>query len=325
MPKLRDVIGHQRQRDALQQDINTENVSHAYLFSGPRSIGKMTTAFWFAEQLLSNGSPEDTKPETRRRIERLTHPDLLVLDQLWIEKECEDWDTIAQTSNISQVHRSKKPSPAKTDTISIDDIRALQNRLYEKSLGARRCCIIRSMERMQAEAATAFLKILEEPPVGLTFVLTTQSATALLPTITSRTRLLPFQRLSHKELRTFLHAVDEEEAAFILHVAQGAAGIVQRLCDKPDCLLQERQVQNAATTFWETPSLRRKLQILAPLQKRGKDADQLALHLALTVRSQPFSVRSQYTAAYVRALRALSTNANRKLVTQVFALEVEQC
>ena len=318
MIKLRDIAGHDAVRQQLAEDLRLDNVSHAYLFAGPRHLGKMTLARWHAHQLLSAGRSAAEAEQVKHNCEHLMHPDLLVIDQLWIEEVCEDWNVIAQTSNVSQQHRSKKPA-ARTDTISIDDIRALQERLNETSRGRYRCCIIRSVERMQAEASNALLKILEEPPSSLVFLFTTQSLSALLPTIVSRMRVLRFHPLSHLELSPLLDDVAEEDRQFILHVSQGAPGIVQQLKADPEALRHHRLTHTKAVSFWRSSSLRERLQILSPLTERGEEAEQLLLHLSLALREQ-----SSLSHEHVRALHTLAsglkTNAHRQLLAQRFAL-----
>ena len=317
------IIGHKSVVSELEQDIAADNVSHAYLLSGPKHIGKMSIAHFFAEKLLCSGLPEDAtdeeKKDCQKHIENLTHSDLLVLDQLWIDGVCDDWDVIARSSNVVQQHRSKAPK-AKTDTISIDDIRALQERLHETGTSKYRCCIIRSLERMQDAAANALLKILEEPPEGLVFIFTTEALSQLLPTLISRMRVLRCHRLSRKELLPLLSGLSESEATFILHIAQGAPGIVQALVDDPDVLREHRHVHTAATSFWKEPSLKQKLQLLKPMHKRSQEADQLLLHLALALREH--SCSPTHTQALSQYARGLTTNTHRQLLTQQFALSV---
>ncbi len=301
------------------KDLESENVSHAYLFDGPGHLGKMTTAFWFASKLLTYGLEGEEAEEVIANVERLTHSDLLVLDQLWIEEVCEDWSVIAQSSNVSQEHRSKKPA-AKTDVISIDDIRALQDRLYEKGRGKYRCCIIRSVERMQDSAANALLKLLEEPPNGLVFILTTQARTSLLPTIASRTRNLMFHRVANKELLPFISGLEEDDAQFILRIAQGAPGIAQKLSEDPERLVAHKQAHAQAHKFWRSPSLTERISLLESLRERGDEADRMMLHLALALRESGSSLEK--TQPLSRLAQGLQTNAHRQLLTQQFALSI---
>jgi len=319
MVKGRAIVGHASVLTELERDLEIDNIAHAYLFTGPSHIGKTNVAHWFATELLLKGVAEEKREGVQTRVEKLTHPDLLSLDQLWMEGFCEDWDVIAKTSNAPQQHRAKKPG-AKTDIISIDDVRALQERLYETGTGQYRCCFIRAVGRMQAAAANAFLKILEEPPEGLVFLLTTQTFSALLPTIISRTRVVRMQRLSYEELAPLLEETPEEDKQFILHIAQGAPGTICALRDNPDLLREHKLMHSKALSFWQSHSLKDRLQVLAALHKRGEEADKFILHLALALRDQQLSHKQ--TKAFNRLVRGLNTNAHRQLLAQQFALSI---
>jgi len=314
------IVGHQIILEELSRDLSAKNLAHAYLFSGPRHLGKMAVARWFAEQLLTDGVPEEKLADVRRNIGCLTHPDLLILDQLWIEGTCTDWDVVARTSNVPQQHRAKKPA-AKTDTISIDDVRALQERLHDTGTGQFRCCIIRAMERMQVAAANAFLKILEEPPEGLVFILTSQSASILLPTVVSRARSLLFRRLPNRELLTLLEGSSASDRQFILRIAQGAPGVVARLMQDTDQLREHKLVHEQALSFWGTTSLADRLRILQPLQKRGAEAERLLLHLALTLRERGVTIDRMRE--FQLFAQDLQTNAHRQLLAQRFAFSID--
>lgn len=319
MPK--DIlVGHELQRDQLLNDIESDNVAHAYLFSGPRHLGKMAIARWFATHLMLEGIDADEHNDVRGQIERLVHPDLLVLDQLWMEKTCDDWDAIARTSNVPQQHRAK--NKAKTDTISIDDIRALQERLYETGTSKWRCCLIRSVERMQDEAGNAFLKILEEPPQGVVFILTTQSKSSLLPTVVSRARSIAFNRLTLPELRELLEDPDADDSRFILHLAQGAPGTLVKLRDNPDLLREQRLMHSKAVSFWKSVSIREKLSLIEPLKDRGELANQFIMHLSIALREQGADTQPKQVDALMDLIKALKTNANRQLMAQQFVLKV---
>ena len=315
------IIGHSRQIAELETDLAGGHTAHAYLFAGPANIGKTTIAHWFARELLLKDLDEEARSSAEAEIDRLLHPDFLVLDDLWIEEVREDWDVIARSSNISQQHRSKSPRIMKTDVISIDDVRVIQERLYETGHGAVRVCLIRSVERMRDEAANAFLKILEEPPPGRIFLLTTDNAADLLPTVISRTRVLHFQPVKEPEMHTLLKDFPEEEKHFLLHLAQGAPGVLKRLIDDPDRLREERLLHSKALSFWKSTSPGERLKLLSALSKRGQEADRFLFHLALTLREHALSHASER--AFNRLLQGFETNAHRQLLAEQFAMAIE--
>lgn len=320
MPRIPDlIVGHEDQRAALASDIASGNVSHAYLFHGPEHLGKMTTALWFARELLCSGLQPEQCNTVEHEIERLTHPDLFIVDQLWMEEVCEDWNVIAKSSNIPQVHREK--AGAKTDIISIDDIRELQQRLYDKGLSKYRCCIIRSAERLHESASNALLKILEEPPHGLVFILTASSHGAILPTIVSRSRTLSFRRVPERQLLAMIPDIPEDDRQFILALAQGAPGVVQSLRFDPDVLRAHRLLKGKAAAFWQSRALGDRLQHLTPLLERGEEADRFLLHLTLALREKN-EPSPELVHALLELLRGLRTNAHRQIIVQRFAVEV---
>lgn len=313
-----EIIGHSRQIAALQADIDTGNISHAYLFAGPAHLGKMTIARWFAEELILQGIPDEERQGVLDRMERLIHPDFLVLDQLWMDEVQDDWDKIAETSNIPQSHRAKQPK-MKTDVIGIDDVRVIQERLQETGETPRRCCIIRKVERMRDEAANAFLKTLEEPPPGRVFILTTDNISSILPTVISRSRVITFHPLSTKEMHPLVEGLSDDDVRFLLHVALGAPGVVIRLRDDAEALRSEKLLQTQARSLWGTTSLRERIKLLEPLDERGADAERFLQHLALALRDSPHASPARAKALLALA-RGLKTNAHRELLIQRFAM-----
>ncbi len=324
MPTIPDqIIGHTQVQGQLLADIAHGNISHAYLFIGPPHLGKSTVARWFMWRILADGKPPEELRSIKDSVERLIHPDLLSLDALWMKDVQEDWSIIGQSSNVSQQHRAKASQPPKTDTIGIDDVRLLQGRLFETGSSDHLCCFIRSIERMQTPAATAFLKILEEPPPRVVFILTAESEHALLPTIISRTRVLHFHPLPQSELRPLLQADEGDDEAFALHLSQGAPGAFLRLIGDPDTLRAKRQLHGEAKRFWQARSLLEHLSCVTAYADAKKDIDELLLHLGLTLREFPEdSKRPAMMHAYMQLLSGLRTNAHRGLLLERFALAV---
>lgn len=315
------VVGHSGQIAQLVQDIETGNVAHAYLFVGQEYLGKSAVARWFATELLTLGLDAAERAATVVQIDRLIHPDFLSLDRLWIEDLSENLDEIALSSNLPQAHRWKAPS-MKSDTISIDDMRVIQEKIYETGNGARRVCFIRGIDRLQEAAANAFLKILEEPPEGRVFLLTASGDSSVLPTIVSRSRVLRFDRVSDASIAPLLKGLSEDDRAFVLHVAQGAPGRAIALADDPDALLEERLMHNQALSVWGPMSLSERLRVLTPLAEKGVEAERFLLHLALALRESPVFDARRAEALRLLASR-LETNAYKPLIVQEFALGID--
>lgn len=318
------IIGHAKQCSELKTDIEHGNIAHAYLLSGKAHLGKFTIARWFAWQILSAHLPEQERGSVKDQIERLIHPDFLCVDLLWAEGIQEDWGIISKTSNIPQEHRAKKPT-AKTDQISVDDIHALLGRLADTRTSPYCCCIIRSAERMGREAANAFLKTLEEPPSQTVFLLTTDNDNALLPTVVSRTRSVRFSPLSEQELKPLIKGYEEEDAGFILHLANGAPGLLLELLSNPDLLRHHKQLHSQAKQFWQTRSLKDRMVTLMAVSERKMNPDDLLLHLGIALREHPDGThKPKWTDAYTQLTQGMETNAHRGLLLERFALAVTE-
>ncbi len=314
------ILGHQKQLASLEADVKAKNIAHAYLFAGPAHIGKFTVAKWFARMLLLEETSDELKDQQSHKIDHLLHPDLLVLDVLWREEISDDVDEIAKYSNIPQQHRAKMH--AKTDTIGIEDIRVLQERLHESGSGRHRFALIRSVERMQDEAVNALLKILEEPPEGVIFLLTTEHEHQLLPTLISRSRVLHFARVPLREMAVLLKEVPETDQELLTYIANGAPGLLKRLRDDPDLLRKEQTLMTTAIDFWKASSPGKKFQILAPLLERGEEAERLMFHLALALRRQGGTGMASQAQNLAKLAEVLDTNVSRPIAVQRFALSV---
>lgn len=178
-------------------------LSHAYLFEGPKHIGKMTVALEWASSFFSLSE--------RDFIDAGSHPDVIILSR--------------------ERHLSEK-SEENEATIGIDDIHELR-RLMALSVraGSRRIAIIDGAEDMTHHAQNALLKILEEPGDRKIFILVSHDASRLLPTICSRAAALSFSYVPDGDMRTGAEdagvlAKDEKEFLFC---AGGRPGILARL------------------------------------------------------------------------------------------------
>jgi DNA polymerase-3 subunit delta' len=322
MPSIPEIVGHEKQCGQLLADIAHHNVSQAYLFVGPKHIGKFTIARWFAWRLLVDGKAPSEQAALRDQVERLIHPDMLSLDTLWIENVQEDWGTISATSNIPQQHRAKNPT-AKTDTIGIDEVRLLHDRLLATGSSSHLCCLIRSVERMPPATANAFLKILEEPPPRVVFILTAESTRSLLPTVVSRTRVMQFHPLSAAEMRPLLADQDDEDGAFALHLAHGAPGTLLSLLQNPEALRVSKQLHAQTKQFWRARSAHERLNWIMPFADQKTNMTDLLRHLGATLREHPDHHRkAAWTAAYIDLAEALRSNAHRGLLLERFTLAV---
>ncbi|MGG1314690.1 MULTISPECIES: DNA polymerase III subunit delta' [Cohnella] len=192
---MRDVPGQHRAKMLLQRAIRSGKVAHAYLFAGPPGSGKRAMAEALAQTLLCERQGDDACGEclSCRKVKHGNHP---------------DWHTIV-------------PDGA---AVKIEQIRELQRDLSYRNAGAgRKVYRIEGAETMTVQAANSLLKFLEEPPSPVVAILIAPSAQSLLPTILSRTQLIPFVPGNPEEMEQALVAEGKPPllARTAVHLAAG--------------------------------------------------------------------------------------------------------
>ena len=218
------VFGQDAAAAAFLAAFNAGRLHHAWLMTGPRGVGKATLAWALARFLLA--TPDDDggmfappPPATldvpadhpvARRMRALAEPRLFLLRRPWDE--------------------SAKRLKA---VIPVDEVRRLQSFLRLSAAdGGRRAVILDAADDMNPEAQNALLKLLEEPPRGVTFLLVAHQPMRLLPTIRSRCRTLPLAPLPPEALTAALAQAGVAGAgAALAELAGGSAGDAARLIE----------------------------------------------------------------------------------------------
>jgi DNA polymerase-3 subunit delta' len=187
------VVGHDEAVAMLEEAVAGERVTHAWLFTGPPGIGKLHTARVFAAALNCPAGGDGTC-DTCRRILRGVHPDVHLI-------------------------------VPEGDNLLVEDVRAVREEASRTHFEAPTSVfILDEADRMTEAAANALLKVLEEPPPEVVFVLVARSAEALVDTVPSRARTLPFVSLSLAELTTALAAdldLDPEQITWAAAASHG--------------------------------------------------------------------------------------------------------
>lgn len=206
------IIGQEHVKKTLGSMMESGRIPHAFLFAGPNGTGKGELAFELARLLLcENGTASGcTSCRACQRASRLEHPDLHVLFPYRMQPSKSD--EYASWMDGFQEHRrllaSEPYAPVvydKARQIVVGLVNEVYERLMESSFeGGRRVCIIIAADRLNTKTGNALLKILEEPPEGVHFILTTEQLSQVLPTITSRTSIVRFRRLRVDEIAEHL-------------------------------------------------------------------------------------------------------------------------
>jgi DNA polymerase III subunit delta' len=254
------TTGNENRLLELENDFVNEKISHAYLFSGPMEIGKLTAAKFFAQLLICSGKACGECDDCKL-IRANSHSNLTIVDELWMEGVNEDFELLAKKSNFNQAHRAKSPK-AKTDIIRIEDLREILARVNHTSEGWN-IFIIHNIERMNRESANFFLKTLEEPPPQTVFLLTTNNQPLLLPTIVSRCRVLNFGNVNPQTIDTMLQKdfsnLTEEERNRIVNFSMGKPIRAKRLAEDPTVFREFKEYFEKLKGLLEKPNTAEKL------------------------------------------------------------------
>lgn len=241
---LPPLIGHLETRHRLAQAVRGDTLPQVLLFTGSTGIGKQRLALWLAQLIFCER--DDTEPcgscRACRLVAGLSHADLHWFVPIARPKAGDpdkQVDEAAETLAGVMEERRKRPLYAPADGMSshsIASVRLLQRRAALRPVeGERRVFIIGEADRLvpqesSPEAANATLKLLEEPPPGAVFVLTTVDARRVLPTIRSRAAPIRLHRLADDEVRRFLAEHTEprwssEKIEARVEVADGSIGM----------------------------------------------------------------------------------------------------
>ncbi|MVN86967.1 DNA polymerase III subunit gamma/tau [Deinococcus sp. HMF7620] len=194
-----DVIGQEHVKDVLKAALSQGRVGHAYLFSGPRGVGKTTTARLIA--MTANCTGPLPKPcgecESCLSVRAGSHPDVLEID--------------AASNN------------------SVDDVRDLREKVGLAAMrGGKKIYILDEAHMMSRAAFNALLKTLEEPPGHVIFILATTEPEKIIPTILSRCQHYRFRRLTPEEIAGKLTGLATREG---VRADSDALQLIGRLAD----------------------------------------------------------------------------------------------
>jgi DNA polymerase-3 subunit delta' len=196
--RFNDIYGHEKPTSILKNAMDRDRVAHAYLFYGMEGIGKRTMASVFAGALNCAGDdPPCDACASCRKAAHHNHPNIIAVK-------------------------------AEGQFIKIGAIKELQARMAFRPGEGKRVFIIEEADRMNAAAANALLKTLEEPSPENVLLLTTARSHALPMTILSRCQHLRFTPLPREEVARFLREKEGLDAAASALLAASSGGSIGR-------------------------------------------------------------------------------------------------
>lgn len=179
------VVGQRALTTTLKNAIATQKLAHAYLFCGPRGVGKTTCARIFAKTINCMTPTADGEACN----------------------QCESCVAFNEQRSYN-IHELDAAS-----NNSVDDIRQLVEQVrIPPQIGKYKVYIIDEVHMLSASAFNAFLKTLEEPPRHAIFILATTEKHKILPTILSRCQIYDFNRISVEDTVNHLSYVASKEA-----------------------------------------------------------------------------------------------------------------
>lgn len=195
-----------------------DRLPHALLLHGPEGTGKLALAEHFTQMLLCEGAARGADPcgtcNACRWFLAGNHPDVRL-----VEPEAFVRPGRGEAGDEGAAPKTGKPSTE----IRIDQVRDLASFLNMGShRGARRVALVQPAEDMNAHAANALLKGLEEPPPGALFVLVSHCPARLLPTIRSRCVAVPLPLPARDTALGWLAAQEADDGPRWLAFAGGA-------------------------------------------------------------------------------------------------------
>lgn len=194
------LIGQDNIAKTLKNSIVRGKLAHAYLFCGPRGVGKTSTARIFAKTINCSNPGPDMEPCG----------------------ECESCRSFAE----GRSYCIRELDAASNN--GVDDIKALMDQVQmPPQVGRYSVYIIDEVHMLSTSAFNAFLKTLEEPPAHAIFILATTEKHKILPTILSRCQTYDFSRISVGDMVRNLRAIAAKEGITIddesLHIIAGKA------------------------------------------------------------------------------------------------------
>lgn len=179
-----EVVGQKSISKTLKTAIKNDHLAHAFLFCGPRGVGKTTTARILAKTINCMNPTDDFEP-------------------------CNKCESCVAFNNSASFNIHELDAASNN---SVEDIRGLIDQVrITPQVGKYSIYIIDEVHMLSNQAFNAFLKTLEEPPKHAIFILATTEKHKIIPTILSRCQIFNFERITIKDIILHLKHVAEQE------------------------------------------------------------------------------------------------------------------
>lgn len=211
------VVGQSHITTTLKNAVKNNQLAHAFLFCGPRGVGKTTCARILAKTINCENRTADGEA-------------------------CNICNSCISFNNGSSLNIHELDAASNN---SVDDIRALADQVrFAPQAGKYKVYIVDEVHMLSAAAFNAFLKTLEEPPPFAIFILATTEKHKILPTILSRCQIFDFKRITNQDTVEHLQEICEKE-----HIAADKAALHIIAQKSEGCLRDSLSILDKIVSF----------------------------------------------------------------------------
>ncbi|HED30349.1 MAG TPA: DNA polymerase III subunit [Prosthecochloris aestuarii] len=294
------ITGHNLQVNILRASSKAGRLAHAYLFTGPAGSGKETVALELAKSINCNTAISKNSPEacgtcdSCQQIDGFLHPNIeyvFPVESILLERTDPGKTENKRLAEAKErydalIARKKKnpyfsPSMERSMGILSEQISDLQHKAsFMPPGGGKKVFILSQAEKLNPSAANKLLKLLEEPPEHVLFILISSRPESVLPTIRSRCQILKFSKVSPTDAEAWLaRTYPDIDISARQVLARMTRGNLERLADlaesyndgiQPEALVLRTRAVNFLR-FLMTP---------AKLQETLKELDELVKNLS---------------------------------------------
>ncbi|MCK9160844.1 MAG: DNA polymerase III subunit [Bacteroidaceae bacterium] len=231
---FRDIVGQEKVKQQLIDEINENRIPHAQLFYGPTGTGKLPLAIAFARYIncTDRGTTDACgKCPSCLKFNKLVHPDIHFSFPTVNTKTSDDFiaqwrDCVLNNPYFDLSHWliKMKAENAQAIIYAKESTNIIKKLSLKSSEGGYKISIIWLPEKMHPTCANDLLKIIEEPPEKTLFLLITEAPDKIIPTIVSRTQRIDVPRVDEESIAKALqerHQIIPEESFHIAHMANG--------------------------------------------------------------------------------------------------------